>query len=288
MAETLRQTYFVPPVPVVVAKHLDVFEKIGLNVDSKVTRSSNEQRDDLLNAECDVAITAIDNMLVWNQHVDDFRLVGQVERTTPLGLYARSGLTDVSGLSGLRFAVDAASNGFAIAAKYLLAEEKVADVEFVEIGGVSERLAALLEERVDATLLGPPFDEMAEQEGLTQLATVNDLARDYPGQGIVVCESRLDEIQSRLHLYLKLLHEAVTWTASARRQEGLELLAQAGFGPRAQESGWDTKPTTLVPSAAGLELLVHMRDELGMLPSTFQDIHSLWRSDVLEAALGSS
>ncbi|WP_022869634.1 ABC transporter substrate-binding protein [Yaniella halotolerans] len=288
MAETLRQTYFVPPVPVVVAKHLDVFEKIGLNVDSKVTRSSNEQRDDLLNGECDVAITAIDNMLVWNQHVDDFRLVGQIERTTPLGLYARPGLSDFSDLSGLRFAVDAASNGFAIVAKYLLTVGKISDVEFVEIGGVSQRLTALLEERVDATLLGPPFDEMAEQEGLTQLATVNDLARDYPGQGIVVCESRLDEIQPRLHLYLKLLHEAVTWTASVRRQEGLELLAQAGFGPRARESGWDARPATLVPSAAGLELLVHMRDELGMLPSAFQDIHSLWRSDVLEAALGSS
>ncbi|HIW45599.1 MAG TPA: ABC transporter substrate-binding protein [Candidatus Yaniella excrementigallinarum] len=288
MAETLRQTYFVPPVPVVAAKHLEVFEKSGLNVESKVTRSSNEQRDDLLNGECDVAITAIDNILVWNQYVDDFRLVGQIECTTPLGLYARPGLTDLSELSGLRFAVDAASNGFAIATKYLLAEEKVADVEFVEIGGVSERLAALLDERVDATLLGPPLDEMAEQEGFTRLATVNDLARDYPGQGIVVCESRLDEIQPRLHLYLKLLHEAVRWTASARRQEGLELLAQAGFGPRARESGWDTKPTTLVPSAAGLELLVHMRDELGMLPSTFQNIHSLWRSDVLEAALGGS
>src|SRR5699024_6841857 len=190
--------------------------------------------------ECDVAITAIDNILVWNQYVDDFRLVGQIECTTPLGLYARPGLTDLSELSGLRFAVDAASNGFAIATKYLLAEEKVADVEFVEIGGVCERLAALLDERVDATLLGPHLDEMAEQEGFTRLATVNDLARYYPGQGIVVCESRLDEIQPRLHLYLKLLHEAVRWTASARRQEGLELLAQAGFGPRARESGWDT------------------------------------------------
>ena len=182
------------------------------------------------------------------------------------------------------FAVDAASNGSPLV-KYLFAEEKVADVEFVEIGGVSERLAALL------------------RSGWTQRCLVHLLMKSekvlLSWQLSTICQrlslaraswyASLDStIQPRLHLYLKLLHEAVTWTASARRQEGLELLAQAGFGPRAQESGWDTKPTTLVPSAAGLELLVHMRDELGMLPSTFQDIHSLWRSDVLEAALGSS
>ena len=67
MTNTLKETYFVPPVPLAVAKHLRYFEEAGLEVDSKTTRSSNQQREDLLSGERDVAVTAIDNLLIWNE-----------------------------------------------------------------------------------------------------------------------------------------------------------------------------------------------------------------------------
>lgn len=202
MTNTLKETYFVPPVPLAVAKHLRYFEEAGLEVDSKTTRSSNQQREDLLSGERDVAVTAIDNLLIWNEGQDDFRLIAQVEQTTSLTIYARPGLQSIGDLAGTRFAVDAATNGFAIVARHLLADAGVGDVDFVEIGGVRERLSALLDGPADATLLGPPFDEMAEQAGLVKLLVANDLLGEYPGQGLVVRTSRIPELRLLLRTYV--------------------------------------------------------------------------------------
>ena len=77
-------------------------------------------------------------------------------------------------LAGCRFAVDAPDNGFALIAKRLLRDAGV-EVDYVVVGGVRERLDALLERRVDATLLGPPFDKLAEQAGFRRVVDVNAL-----------------------------------------------------------------------------------------------------------------
>ena len=285
MATTLRETHFVPPVPLAVAKHLRLFEQAQLELDTKVTRSSKEQREDLLSGERDLAVTAIDNLLIWNESADDFRLVAQVESTTSLAIYARPGLHSIGDLAGTRFAVDAATNGFAIVARHLLADAGVHDVEFVEIGGVRERLAALLSGRADATLLGPPLDEMADQQGLVKLLAANDLLVDYPGQGLVVHKARIPELRPRLRTYLKSLDQAIKWSSKAAREEGLAILRDAGFGERSCETGWATRPSSLVPSRPGLQLLVQMRDGLGMLPTSFRGIESMWDPSVLQEVL---
>lgn len=285
MTAVLRQTCFVPSVPEVVAQHLGLFEESGLELDTALTRSSDQQREDLLSGERDMAVTAIDNLLVWNDRGGDFRLVAQIEKTTSLGLYARPGLRGLTDLSGTRFAVDAAGNGFAIVARHLLAAAEVDGVQFIEIGGVRERLASLVEGRADATLLGPPLDEMAEGAGFVKLLAVNDGLADYPGQGLVVQESRIPELLPRLRPYLQSLDRAVAWCNEAAPEQGFAILRQAGFGERSCRTGWETRPAGLTPSAAGLQLLVRMRQDLGRLPASFEGINSIWEAALLQDAL---
>ena len=282
MTNTLKETYFVPPVPLAVAKHLRYFEEAGLEMDSKTTRSSNQQREDLLSGERDVAVTAIDNLLIWNEPSDDFRLIAQVERTTSLSVYARAGLQTITDLAGTRFAVDAATNGFAIVARHLLANAGVDDVDFVEIGGVRERLSAMLDGQADATLLGPPLDEMADKAGLVKLLAANESLSEYPGQGLVVRKSRIPELRSRLRTYLMSLSRAVDWADRAARKDGIAILRDAGFGGQSAETGWDTKPSQLVPSDAGLQLLVQMRHGLDLLPASFQGIGTICDPSILQ------
>jgi ABC-type nitrate/sulfonate/bicarbonate transport system substrate-binding protein len=286
MTNTLKETYFVPPVPLAVAKHLRYFEEAGLEVDSKTSRSSNQQREDLLSGERDVAVTAIDNLLIWNEGQDDFRLIAQVEQTTSLTIYARPGLQSIGDLAGTRFAVDAATNGFAMVARHLLADAGVGDVDFVEIGGVRERLSALLDGQADATLLGPPLDEMAEQAGLVKLLVANDLLGEYPGQGLVVRTSRIPELRLLLRTYLSSLSRAVDWSNRATRETGIAILRDAGFGGRSSETGWETRPSHLVPSGAGLQLLIQMRQGLDLLPASFRGIESMCDPSILQEVLG--
>ena len=130
----------------------------------------------------------------------DLRLVAQTEATTPLGVYARPGLSRLADLEGGRFAVDAAGNGFSLVARYLLEGQGVT-VEYIEVGGVKERLDALLDGTVDATLLGPPFDATARDSSCPLLATVAASLPAFPGQGLVVRAALLGsgELAAYLH-----------------------------------------------------------------------------------------
>ena len=154
----LRQSHFVPPVSYLLAAELGFLR--GVEVLPTRTPSSAEQLRALLAGEQDMVVTAIDNLFEWTRAGADVRLVAQVEQTTQLGIHAGGDVESLADLAGCRFAVDAPDNGFALIAKHLLRDAGV-EVDAVVVGGVRERLDALLGGQVDATLLGPPFDKLA-------------------------------------------------------------------------------------------------------------------------------
>ena len=120
---TLRQSQFVPPVPLIVARELGLLDRVDLEAGR--TSGSPEQLAGLLAGDIDIAVTAIDNLYAWTAAGADVRLVAQIEATTPLGIYARPGTDRLKDLEGSLFAVDAATNGFSIVARYLLEREDV-------------------------------------------------------------------------------------------------------------------------------------------------------------------
>lgn len=258
---SLRQSHFVPPVSYLLAAELGFLR--GVEVVPTRTTSSAEQLRALLAGEQDMVVTAIDNLFEWTRAGADLRLVAQIEATTALGIHARGGLKSLTDLAGCRFAVDAPDNGFALIAKRLLRDAGV-EVDFVVVGGVRERLDALLNGHVDATLLGPPFDKLAEKARFAQLVDVNALLPDLPGQGLVVrAEIRKSE---ELDRYLAGLESAVEAGKSMPAEQGIELLERCGY-QTAAASAWASRARTLAVNHRGLELLTDIRQDLNMIPS---------------------
>jgi hypothetical protein len=259
---TLRQSHFVPPVSYLLAEDLGYLQ--GSEVLLTRTTSSAEQLRALLTGEQDMVVTAIDNLFEWTLAGADLRLVAQVEATTPLGIHARGGLETLTELAGCRFAVDAPNNGFALIAKRLLRDAGV-EVDYVVVGGVRERLDALLDGQVDATLLGAPFDKLAEKAGFAQIADINARLPELPGQGLVV---RADVLESEeLERYLRALVRGVAAGGPMPDAQGIELLERRGFRGGAA-SAWSSRARTLTADHRGLELLTGIRQSLGMLPPT--------------------
>lgn len=225
---TLRVSYFVPPEPLVQAKARGLLD--GVELDEIRTTGSPAQLAGLLDGTVDVAATAIDNLFEWVRAGADVRLLAQVEATTPLGIYADQAVESLADLGGQRFAVDAFTNGFALVARCLLGEADV-EVQWVEVGGVKERLDALLAGTADATLLGRPFDGHARQAGKREIVNVQQAFPSFPGQGLVVRAEVLGTPE---------LHEF------------LDGLGHAGLLPV------DPK---------GLDVLTAIRDSLGLLPA---------------------
>ena len=256
----LRQSHFVPPVSYLLAAELGFLR--GVEVLPTRTPSSAEQLRALLAGEQDMVVTAIDNLFEWTRAGADVRLVAQVEQTTPLGIHAGGDVESLADLAGCRFAVDAPDNGFALIAKRLLRDAGV-EVDYVVVGGVRERLDALLGGQVDATLLGPPFDKLAEQAGMRRVVDVNALLPELPGQGLVVRAELL--ASAELERYLGALVRGVAAGESMADAEGIELLERCGY-QAAATAAWGTRARTLTVDQRGLGLLTEIRRSLGMLP----------------------
>ena len=256
----LRQSHFVPPVSYLLAAELGFLR--GVEVVPTRTPSSAEQLRALLAGEQDMVVTAIDNLFEWTRAGADLRLVAQVEATTPLGIHAGGDVESLADLAGCRFAVDAPDNGFALIAKHLLRDAGV-EVDYVVVGGVRERLDALLGGQVDATLLGPPFDKLAEQAGMRRVVDVNALLPELPGQGLVVRAELL--ASAELERYLGALVRGVAAGESMTDAEGIELLERCGY-QAAATAAWGARARTLAVDQRGLGLLTGIRRSLGMLP----------------------
>lgn len=255
----LRQSHFVPPVPYLLATELGFLEEI--EVQSTRTTSSAEQLAGLLDGTIDVAITAMDNLFEWDRAGADVRLIAQVEATTPLGIYARDEMATMADLAGCRFAVDAPDNGFALLARHLLGSAGI-DVDYVVIGGVRERFEALLAGEIDASLLGPPFDKLAEQAGMRCVSEVNELLPQLPGQGLVVRTELLGA--EELAGYLGALARGAAAGESMDVQAGVALLERHGY-QAAAATAWAARARTLTVDPIGRELLTQIRGGLGML-----------------------
>ena len=223
---TLRLSYFVPPPALVAAHERGLLDDVDL-IETRTTGSA-AQLTGLLEGSLDVVVTAIDNLFEWTRAGADVRLVAQVEATTPLAIFTRPEVDSLEGLAGGRFAVDAFDNGFALVARYLLGQAGV-QVDYIEVGGVKERLDALLAGEVTGTLLGPPFDGVARGAGMRELVTVQQAFPDFPGQGLVVRAAVVDLPETEALL-------------AALRQGGL-----------------------LPVEPAGIDLLTDIRDSLGLL-----------------------
>jgi ABC-type nitrate/sulfonate/bicarbonate transport system substrate-binding protein len=261
--QTIRVMWFVPPLLEMVAAQRDR----SVVTQAIRNRSSDEQFYALVADEVDAVVTSMDNVIGWNRRLgpQDFRVVAQIERTTPLTLVARAGRSSVSALRGADILVDAPDNGFVTALKVMLDDAGIGRYEYhlVPAGGVQERLEALVARQGVATLLGPPFDAKAVNAGFVRAASVQESYPDFPGQGVVVRTGnrRACELAGA---WLKDLERARR-VVDERSATATQSVVAAGFPIAAAEGMIALNPKSLRPTAEGVELLIAHRRVLGLV-----------------------
>jgi ABC-type nitrate/sulfonate/bicarbonate transport system substrate-binding protein len=277
----LRVIWFVPPA-------LDrLSNRPAATVIGTLTKSSDEQFDALLAGEQNAAVTSMDNVIAWNRRGtgDMFRIVAQIEATTSLALFALPDFDSVAALAGARLLVDAVENGFVIALRALLHDAGVPfqSCKVEPAGGVRERLDALLARRGDATLLGPPFSEMAAAAGMRRLADIDQTYPAFPGQGVVVRRDLDADALANLVSWLAVLEEARTVALADQRSAAARLEAM-GTPPAVAAVLVGAIPRSLAPNRQGVELLIEQRRKLELKggDASFGDLVDL---SILEQAI---
>lgn len=264
---TLRALWFVPPVIAGAADRAGFTAQAGVSAEGTLTRSSDQQFEDLRDGRVDAAVTAMDNVILWNQRPGggDFRIVAQTEASTGISLFARPEFGSIEDLAGCRVLVDSPHNGFVVVLRAMLADAGVdwAGCEIIEAGGLKERFDRLASGAGDATLLGPPFSELAQAQGLSRLCDADVAYRGFPGQGLVVRQTLIETRGAELAAWLGALERARAVCFADPAGTATALAAGGLPGPVADRlAGFVGE--TLLPSRDGIELLLGQRRRLGL------------------------
>lgn len=259
----LKVLWFVPPAIALSAPR----EPAAALVSAARTRGSDQQFEELEAGVCDLAITAMDNVIGWNERSarGDYRIIAQVETTTPLCLITRPGMNSLSHLRGRKVLVDSPDNGFVVALLAMLLDAGIRrdELQLIPAGGVSERADALVAGDGDATLLGPPFERAVLQKGMVRLASVNEAYPSFPGQGVVVRQSRVEKLHDEICVWLGAL-EAGRRFARSEPARAVAAIAATGVPEPVAQAMLNAAPASLTPDEAGVAVLIAHRRALGL------------------------
>jgi ABC-type nitrate/sulfonate/bicarbonate transport system substrate-binding protein len=183
--------------PIWAAERQGFFEERGVRVVLTPTPSSTFQMQGLAEGRFDIAMTAFDNVVAYQEgqgeaeippNPDLFAFMGSDNGF--LSVVGGRGVKTFAELRGKKLSVDALTTGYAFVLRELLSRNGVAesDVTFDKAGGGLQRFQALLKGEHSATMLITPFDLLAMNQGHAQLARAADALGAY--QGVVAASRR--------------------------------------------------------------------------------------------------
>lgn len=177
MSETIRVIEFPSTgiLPHHVAMEQGLFEAEGLNVEITATPNSVFQITNLIDGNFEIAGTAIDNIVAYQEgqgvaelsrEPDLFAFMGATQ--VNLGLVVQDHIANYSDLKGTTLCVDALSTGFAFQLREMLEINGIGldEYELIPVGATKARLESLVAGEHAGALLNPPFTEFGEAAGL--------------------------------------------------------------------------------------------------------------------------
>ena len=176
--------------PLWAAERQGFFEQNGVRVLLTPTPSSTFQMQGLAEGRFDIAMTAIDNVIAYQEGQGEAKIPDNPDMFAFMGadngflsLVGGQGIESISELKGKKLSVDAMTTGYAFVLRELLAKNGIAEseVSFERAGGVLGRFQELLKGSHAGTILITPFDLLAMNKGHAQLARAAEQLGAYQG-----------------------------------------------------------------------------------------------------------
>lgn len=222
--------------PIWAAERQGFFDANGVRVTITPTPSSTFQMQGLAEGRFDIAMTAFDNVVAYQEGQGEAKIPPNPDMFAFLG--SDNGFLSVVGgrdiktfadLKGKKISVDALTTGYAFVLRELLAKNGVAESEvtFERAGGVFGRFQELLKGSHSATVLITPFDLLAMNKGHPQLARAGEHLGAY--QGVVAASRRSWAAQNEQALvgYARAYHAGVAFLYDPANREVAEALLVA-------------------------------------------------------------
>lgn len=210
---TLRLAVASPGLPFLqlyVADEQGFYEKRNLSVEFLSVEGSAAATAALQSGSADATVSLPEGAITAVAAGAPIKVVGTTVDQNLYSMYGSPDVASLQDLAGKQIAILTEGNGTEVQARSLL-EEKGAGADastYVATGGLPNRLAAVTNRQVAATLLFPPFDLTADAAGLPKLYDLRDLGVEYPNEVIAVGESSLRDNAAALQAFMDALAEA--------------------------------------------------------------------------------
>ncbi len=198
--------------PAWIAKETGIFEKNGLDVQLIYFTGGTTTVQALVSGE--VPISQVAGPAVINSALagSDVVIIAGGATSLDYWLMSKTEIKRPEQLKGGSVAISAFGTASDFVARYAL--EKIGltpgkDVAIVQVGGVPDRLGALLAGRVEAAVLVPPSMFIGQKKGLNILADVSKLGLPFQYTGVVTSRRFIREHPDTVKKYAKSQLEAV-------------------------------------------------------------------------------
>ncbi len=223
-----------PNLPIFAAIENGAFRDAGVEIAMETTPSSVYQAENLINGTFQIAGTAFDNVVAYQEGQGAF-----TPETAP-DLCAFMGATQVQlafvtapevktfdDVRGRKLALDALATGFAFILYEMLARNglKEGDCELVAVGATPLRWDSVREGQTAGTLVLEPFTSIARAQGFNVLGTSTDLFDCYQGGIFAASRAWAAANPEAVKGYIAGYLAGLEWTLDpANREAAAELL----------------------------------------------------------------
>ena len=276
------------------------------NVDAPLefTPNSVELVGNLMAGKYDLALSAIDNLVAYNEGQGEADVGGPTDFIALFGIdngmlsvMAAADVADIKALKGQTVSVDAMTTGFAFVLREVLARNGIAetDVTWARAGGGAQRLEALLKNEHRATLLNTPLDLVAEARGYKRLVRAREVFGAYQGISAWGRRGVVKEKDAALRAFTRAFHAGVKWVAEPANKEpaiALLMAKMSGMTRPAAERAYERMldPTDgiyrdLRIDRAGLKAVLDLRSKYAQPARQLTDVERYIDAGFLAAAL---
>jgi len=268
--------------PIWAALEKGFFGVEGLDVKLTPTPTSVFQLQGLIEGKFDVGMTALDNVVAYQEGQGEASVSGTPDLFAFMGgdngflrLVVVPEVKEYGDLRGRELSVDALTTGYSFVLQRMLQAGglKGGDYSLVRAGGVLQRWEALREKKHAGTMLITPFEILAESAGFRRLGNAVDVLSRYQGLVGAARRSWARENPALLVGYIRAYRAGLAWLYDpANRGEALQILEKNVRGMTPELAG-KTYGVLLAPvggfdRAAALDLegartVLKLRSEYG-------------------------
>jgi ABC-type nitrate/sulfonate/bicarbonate transport system substrate-binding protein len=257
--------------PAKVAVDLGLYEEEGIQLELTPVSSGEAAVAAVLNGEADYTTLLATAMAAISRGAP-LRVI-HYQSVRPMHvLVGRPEIATVFDLDGRRLGIRRLDDLTASEAYWLIERYDLTDVAVLQLGSEAERLAALMAQRVDATLLPLPWDLKAEQVGMRRLLDLSDVLELAHG-GYATTLSKLHARPDEVRRVIRATNRGIAVVRDpASRDAVAEIVAQwaeLSFADAQQvvDAVRDAFTPTGLPTEAQVAGLLDLLGSAGAVPS---------------------